>query len=181
MERKVIDNCVVFFDRDVDVEELKKLFPQGFSGDIVINGNLICSAKTPSKALIYGNLWILGDYKPNILRNINKLIIDGSLYSESIINVGGDLEVKEDLILHGEICIAKISVYGDFIANGYVEATDIVVKGNFVNRENVECCQVIVGRDWKCYGRASTYQVIVGHKLECDDGIHTNGYPIMIG
>lgn len=186
MERKVIDDCVVFFDRDVTFEELRKLFSPGFDGDIVINGSLIDDGSVPTdmpitEVSIYGNLWILGNYKPNTWRNINRLIINGSLYSKSNINIDGDLEVCGDLVLYENICSGNIFVGENFNAYGYINAGDIFVVRNFVTQKEIDSCQVIVTQNWSCYNRANTCQVTVGQKFECYGGINTNGYSILAG
>ena len=150
-ERKVIEpGTIIYFDRDVEGEELRDLSEESLI--IVINGDLTLEE----------DFYFEGD-----------LYVGGNINGESV-----DIAIDGSLNCNGEINIRNICITGDFKAYDHTEAYDISVDGDFYADCAVGAVDIKVGRCFWALDVDSA-SISVGEDF-CCESVDTNDSDINV-
>lgn len=117
--------AVLILEGTITNKQIAKI-PKDFQGDIVVNGNIVCTENCE----IPGSLWLNGNVEVPYLK------VNGDLFCQDgiiIITTSKGIDVLGDFVLkeNCHIDTQEINVCGDFEGHGKITSKDINVYDEF--------------------------------------------------
>lgn len=180
-EQKAINrNAVVVFNKDVSAEELMKMIPDDFEGDIVIHGELIGNKDIS----ISGNIFCetfkgqhiccvkYGDFICESDIDSMDIEVNGSFVCGGDID-SGSIKVNENFICEGNnVTSGSIQVEGKMSCKGDIISSDDIQVGNsFICEGNIDSDDIRVENNFTCIGNITSKDIQIEGKFICEGNI----------
>lgn len=191
IETKKSQRPTIVLNGEVDSDNLLDNIPEGFDGDVIIDGclNLFGDVKANASILVVGN--ILDFCRNSCIEVVGDLICTGDNWCSGNIIVhgvcycGGDISAAdgikaEDLECDGIVSVKENITAVNITVKGFINSGDIEVGGDFTCSGDIDSGDIKVGGDMLCGDDIDSYKIIVKGDVLYEGHVDTNGETITI-